>query len=988
MFSCKYEGELSERSAKKRQFEIAKKVLKDVYKDGVIFVFYDAQGNFRFSFLRRNYGNKSEKYTNWKRYTYYVDPVKQNKTFKDRIDNCNYNSLDHIQEAFSVEPLNKKFYQDIAKTFFELISGKYRVGSKTINVSQPLLELPSTPYTSNETIYKEFAVRLIGRSIFCWFLKNKKSNAGRPLMPESLLSSTAVEQQQKNYYHNVLEKLFFLILNKKTEDRKAFDLPPEANQIPFLNGGLFEAHSDDFFDNNKPNYALKIPDTWFTNFFETLEQYNFTIDENSINDSEVTIDPEMLGTIFENLLAEIDPDTEKSARKATGSFYTPREIVDYMVEQSLVQYLKTKTTLTNETALLNLFQETQEDEVFSNTEKEQILNALSSVKILDPACGSGAFPMGAVNKIIKALEQLDPDAEWWKEQQVKLIPNPVARKNLKAKLEKSTSDYARKLGVIQNSIYGVDIQPIAAEISKLRSFLSLVIDENIDDNAPNRGIEPLPNLEFKFVTANTLIGLPEAENQQLGMFDDMEELQALEELREEYLQSYSKKKQKIKDKFLKTQKKAFKGTHNLFADQNSRSYKLVSWNPFKNEPSSWFDPQWMFGIDKFDVVIGNPPYVSFGARGVGKLIKEKKELFKLLFKNSAEYKINIYALFMEKGISLLSESGVTSYIVPDSFLLGRYFSKIRNYILKRCTIQSLMLIKAEVFKSASLGQSVVYVLNRKIDKSNKIKVLLSRKVNELENSSYIKFTFPQNYYDTTDYNRFRMLFNKDDYEIIKKIDSVGEKLENYFRGHTGVRSKIGQKNIIFDTPSKKTYKKGIISGGQIHKFNIDYEGHYLNIDPNILHGGGFRKEIIENDKILIRQTADNLICAVDSNNYYHLNNVHSFSPINKKLNINYVCGVLNSRLINFYYNKISLEEGRAMAQIDIEVIEKIPIPYVNDSIQIKISNLINQITDNIEAINEEFELIIYKLYNLTYQEVLIIDPEFSLTQEEYDNYKI
>ncbi|MCX7545993.1 type IIL restriction-modification enzyme MmeI [Marinicella gelatinilytica] len=204
-------------------------------------------------------------------------------------------------------------------------------------------------------IYQEFAVRLIGRTIFCWFLKNKKSDAGKSLLPDSWLSSNAV---QEDYYHSTLEKLFFLVLNTKISERKNhFLLLDNHIDIPFLNGGLFEPQAEDYFVAQNANYSLEIPDKWFKDLFETLEQYNFTIDENSIHDAEVSIDPEMLGTIFENLLAEIDPDTEKSARKATGSFYTPREIVDYMVEQSLVQYLKTKVTLENEEQLLELFKE-------------------------------------------------------------------------------------------------------------------------------------------------------------------------------------------------------------------------------------------------------------------------------------------------------------------------------------------------------------------------------------------------------------------------------------------------------------------------------------------------------------------------------------------------------------------------------------------------------------------------------------------------------
>ena len=291
-------------------------------------------------------------------------------------------------------------------------------------------------------------------------------------------------------------------------------------------------------------------------FFEELEKYNFTIDENSVTDVEVSVDPEMLGRIFENLLAEIDPDSGESARKATGSFYTPREIVDYMATESLVQYLHNKTAIHQDT-LRPIFKMMDEQKLnFSPKETESILDALDKVKILDPACGSGAFPMGVLQKIVQALQKLDENAEWWKKRQVSRITNAIVKKQLKEKLESSGVEYARKIGIIQNSLYGVDIQPVAAEISKLRCFLSLIVDENIDEDKPNRGIEPLPNLEFKFVTADTLVNLPDA-SQQRGLFDHFEEMQELEELRNEYIQSYGTKKGRIKERFLKVQQTIF-----------------------------------------------------------------------------------------------------------------------------------------------------------------------------------------------------------------------------------------------------------------------------------------------------------------------------------------------------------------------------------------------------------------------------------------------
>ena len=719
VFTCKFQGVLSERSSKKRQFEIAKKILKEDFKDGAIFIFYDDNDCFRFSFIRKNYGNKDQKFTNWKRYTYFVDPTKTNKTFKNRINGCNFSSLEDIQEAFSVEKLNKKFYEEIATAFYSLIGGKVSINKKEVSFDAKL-QLPSTPI-ENRKVYQEFAVRLIGRTIFCWFLKNKKSDSGVPLIPEEWLSSNmvaSVNNDQHNYYHSILEKLFFLVLNKKHEDRKPYVLPNNHEFVPFLNGGLFEAQDDDFFPKDSKgihsqNFALNIPNQWFRDFFETLEQYNFTIDENSINDFEVSIDPEMLGTIFENLLAEIDPDTEKSARKSTGSFYTPREIVDYMVEQSLLQYIKTKTNIEDEEQLEVLLKDDTENP-FNEKETIVILEALSEVKILDPACGSGAFPMGVLHKIIGLLKKLDKNAVWWKAKQLEKIDNALVRKTMETKLNQANSDYIRKLGVIQHSIYGVDIQPIAAEISKLRSFLSLIIDENIDDNHPdgNRGIEPLPNLEFKFVTANTLISLDEGNTVGKSMsfdFGETSDLQnQLQKIRSAYLQATPTDKQKLKTDFEKLQTQIYKNELKA-GGQNKRAQQLAAWKPFSNDSSTWFDPDWMFGVEKFDVVIGNPPY--------GSIIKDNKEYFNSHYK-CTEGKHEIYKYFIERGLYFLKENGTNSYIVPDTWTGLGYFKKLRKLIFEKYNLISISKTSPiSAFGKIFLG-GYQYILHSKFKKQN------------------------------------------------------------------------------------------------------------------------------------------------------------------------------------------------------------------------------------------------------------------------------
>jgi len=1002
VFTCKFNGLLSERSSKKRQFEIAKKVLKEDFKDGAIFIFYDENNCFRFSFIRKNYGNKEQKFTNWKRYTYFVDPSKTNKTFKNRINGCNFSSLEDIQEAFSVEKLNKKFYEEISTAFYSLIGGKVNINKKEQSFDA-CLKLPSTP-VENRKVYQEFAVRLIGRTIFCWFLKNKKSDSGIPLIPEEWLSSNmvaSVNNDQHNYYHAILEKLFFLVLNKKVEDRKPYVLPNKHELVPFLNGGLFEAQVDDFFAKDSKgihqiNFALNIPNDWFLKFFETLEQYNFTIDENSINDFEVSIDPEMLGTIFENLLAEIDPDTEKSARKSTGSFYTPREIVDYMVEQSLLQYIKTKTNIEDEEQLEILLKDDAENP-FNNKQTVAILEALSEVKILDPACGSGAFPMGVLHKIIALLKKLDKGAVWWKAKQVEKAAKVLDSKYLndfKEKIENSNSDYARKLGVIQHSIYGVDIQPIAAEISKLRSFLSLIIDENIDDKADNRGIEPLPNLEFKFVTANTLIGLDEGKKEGMMAFDfgETTDLQnQLQQLRNTYLQASPQEKENLKQQFEKLQTQIYKNELKA-GGQNKRAQQLAAWKPFSNESSTWFDPDWMFGVEKFDVVIGNPPYVQ-----IKQIDAESKKKFTNSFK-FATGRFNLFYLFIEITKKFSKDNSITSYIVPDRLLLNTQCADIRKYLLTEQNINEIIAFGELVFESAIVDSIIITYSNSKRNKDF-IKALTNCSIESLKSPK--RTEIPYSHIENSPNNQLDLNYNLEISNLINKIRNNCELYGNICNVKDGIiQSKIP--DLLFLKDRKDEFSKKILFGRDIDSYKINWNNNWVNYNEvamksaEALRGGnGLRlrnSSLFENKKILTRQTSDSIIAAYDVDNFYYANTLHgaviqdlSYDPL-------YLLGILNSKLITFYYRTITAEEGKVFAQVKIELLKLLPIKKTKDQQKIIdiVNALINQIKIDDNNTNDNYidqiDIMVYKLYELSYAEVLVVDPEFGLSEEEYNSY--
>ena len=519
--------------------------------------------------------------------------------------------------AFDVESVSKEFYTEIAKLFTDLVGGERKIGSKTYK-KDPTLKFPN----SNDMERKEFAVRLIGRLVFCWFLKKKTSEAGVPLIPEEILSSAALARNTR-YYHNVLEPLFFETLNKDKALRHKNYRDQYWDTIPFLNGGLFESHPSDFYEfddvtglSAKYLNILDVPDQWFTHLLEVFDRYNFTIEESSPLDIEVAIDPEILGRIFENLLAEINPETGETARKSTGSYYTPRQIVEYMVHESVKQYLLSATNIL-EDGIESLLSYDNSDNPLTEEQTITVIDRLHEIKILDPACGSGAFPMGILQKIIFALEKLDPDGTRWKERILGAISDPTYRNALKDKLDNETWQYIHKLGVIRTSIYGVDIQPIAVEIAKLRVFLSLVVDETVNDRRNNRGIEALPNLEFKFVCANTLIGLSNMSGGGSGLFDTgpVEEYKnKLKALRDDYFTCGPNDKPGIIAGFAATQKRLFEyiidsGLCGKDGLKSEIALKLTGWKPVDNTPSVWFDPDWMFGItDGFDIVIANPPW--------------------------------------------------------------------------------------------------------------------------------------------------------------------------------------------------------------------------------------------------------------------------------------------------------------------------------------------------------------------------------------------
>lgn len=699
--------------------QAAFKILRNHGIRNAIIAFHDGADQWRLSLLTSTLeikgGKVIKKDSNPRRYSYLLGVGAKTVTpYKYLIEKGRVEDIKQLQERFSVEVVNKQFYASIADLFTKLVGGE-RGATK----HPGLLKINGT--VSQNVEHQEFAVRLIGRVIFSWFLKEKKSTAGVAIVPNELLSLDAVASNA-DYYHSILEPLFFELLNKRVEHRHESLREAPFSTVPYLNGGLFSPQHGDFYNQNSFNGAgtpglTHIPDSWFTELITVLEQYNFTVDENTSYDVDLSIDPEMLGRIFENLLAEINPETGESARKSTGSFYTPREIVDYMVDSSLLEFLKTKTGADESKlkALISWGQADDDEHPLTEDEKQKVVMALADLTILDPACGSGAFPIGILQKVVYILQQADPRAEIWLENQLKSIASPELKRDIQEKYESENYDWLRKYGVIRETIFGIDIQTIATEISKLRCFLTLIIEEEVDDNKPNRGVHALPNLDFKFVTANSLVSLPDSntttKSKGLNLFEDVSHIEQLKSIRNQYFGANADERSRLQIEFKNLQMDMLRSR---IASSNSTSdlyNELSDWDPFSHKATDWFDAEWMFGLEDFDIVIANPPYV--GEKGNKTTFDKLKptNLGKRFYKG----KMDLFYFFFHLGLDNLKDGGVLTFITTNYYPTADGAIKLRKDFYERTNVVRLINFgEITVFDSARGQHNLITILQKSV----------------------------------------------------------------------------------------------------------------------------------------------------------------------------------------------------------------------------------------------------------------------------------
>ncbi|MEY8585871.1 Eco57I restriction-modification methylase domain-containing protein [Phocaeicola sartorii] len=1007
-------------------------------------------------------------YSNPRRYSYYLGEGIAYYTPNKYLNNLGRvaNEKD-LTERFSVEVLTKAFYQELSDWYAWAVKNirfpnklndkndddKYnaeaaiRLVTRLIFVwflkqkqlipkeffdeeyiRENLIE-DFNPNTKVDLFYKSYEskyYKAILQNLFFAMLNSPITKEG-----DSELSERHFRSGRGDYDNNKLMRYETMFKNPQL----FIDL---ANRtVPFLNGGLFDClddkdnknYVDGFSDREEVKKSLVVPDylffgeevgknidlsEWYGDkkkkrvsacgIIDILKRYNFTVEENTPFDQEVSLDPELLGKVFENLLASYNPETQTTARKQTGSFYTPRDIVQYMVDESLVAHLKRIVGEELEAEYRKLISYVDEEDLLTDAQKLQVMEAIYHCKILDPACGSGAFPVGMLQQMVHILSKLDPTNEQWRKMMLDKAVNESrtafqaeSREEREERLKDiensfdenlNNPDYARKLYLIENCIYGVDIQPIAIQISKLRFFISLVVDQKTTaDPANNFGIRPLPNLEAKFVAANSLIPLEKTENN-LGRTPEI--IAVENELREANHKIFSAKtvrtKRKWKERLIELRTEmAEKLANNGFLTTDAAN-QLASWDMFnQNTSAEFFDAEWMFGVkDGFDVVIANPPYVLLQNTS---LSEHEKEKFADIY-SVAQYKVDLYHLFIEKGYRLLTNRGFLCYINPSNFLTNNYTDKLRYHILTDFCINFIINIVDDVF-DARVNTCILGLIKNK-DKNSIVPYYKGTIIQNGLQLSLLSNCIHDTYLKNIGYV-IQPLGDSTVISLLNKIEYQSSPLRNFASVNFGMqlRNRKIFPNDVLQNPLKEELSpdhRKCITGKDIHEWYATYCNRYCYYN-RIAKCGGCWDENIHNAsiKILVRQVGTVPVCGIETNGFAVLNS--AFIIIAKTINPYILLGLINSKLLKYYWSQKFEDKRKTFPKIKGTYLELIPIRNTNNIdftslVQVIVEHSMNNLDVGKDIVC--LDKMVYHLYNLTYNEVLIVDPETPITREEYE----
>ncbi len=1045
-------------------------------EDGALAVYVDEENNqWRFSFIAIEWkltdeGFKEEQ-TASKRFTYLLGENTQTRTVGDRFATIDEQpTLEDLRQAFAVEPLNKEFYDKL-----------YRWYEKT----QKQVVFPNDEQAENHA--QTSLIRLLTRLLFIWFIKEKKL-INADLFDKDKLQKLIHYDQSSSFYKAILQNLFFATLNRPITERSFRTTTNETanknnylvtniyryqsyftnsskdniialfEQTPFLNGGLFECLDREASDEEQQNHdrdrtirparsairvdgfsdradnQLKFPNELFFRddeqnygLINLFKQYQFTVEESTPLDIEVALDPELLGKVFENLLASYNPETGQQARKATGSFYTPREIVSYMVDESLKQYFKQNTGL-DESEINDLFIE--KESRLDDERIKTIIHAIDNLKILDPAVGSGAYPMGILQRLVFILEKVDPKNIHFKQQQInkaEQIQDEASRDSAIAAIEQVFSRqnqhnaYGKKLYLIENAIYGVDIQSVAIQICKLRFFISLTIEQSPNwDKNEDYNIKALPNLETKFIVANSLLPLGEMPKD-AGLFDEkIKELQKeLAEVRHRHFSARTlttKRKYRKEDKTLREQMRDELTTESGITPEIEQSMqKIVNWDLYnQNTIADWFNPEWQFGVkNSFDIVIGNPPYIQLQKDGgrLGNLYQNRD--FKTFARSG-----DIYQLFYERGMELLTDAqGILAFITSNSWMRARYGKKLRGFLSTKHIPLRLIDMGQDAFE-AIVDTNILLVSTGRAEQEFKA----------VDMDSLAEKQFPP---AERHWSEIRpagdmawSILPPVEEKIKSRIEQLGTPLKDWdIRIYRGVLTGLNEAFII-DTakrdelvaadPKSAEIIKPILRGRDVGRYGYKWAGKWLinshngdknnapiNIDdypaiknhlnqyypylekrqdkgitPYNLRNCAYLAEF-EKEKLIWIELVDKGRFAYDDKAIY----CEATTFIMTGSSTKYLSAILNSSLAHWYLSQVAPTSGMGTLRWKKIYIETIPLPLLDKARQQPFMDIVDQILtakqDNTDttALEAEIDKRVYQLYNLTADEIKIIEAK-------------
>ena len=967
----------------------------------------DSRWDWRFTYCRKS-GNKEES-TDSKRFTFLLGPGQSCRTAAENF--CNLYEkreslkFENIERAFNVEALSNEFfdkYKGEYDKFVEFITGKRYLKKGNKYVETKIHEPHPTLYSSfknNDKLVRDYVKKMLGRIVFLHFLQ-KKGWLGVPAGGQwgkgdlnfmLNLFKNATEKQKKNFLDEVLEGLFANGLDRKRSEKKdIYDTKVQGFRdcrIPYLNGGLFERDRLD-------ELTVRFPAEYFDSLFTMLSQYNFTIDENDPYDAEVGVDPEMLGRIFENLLED---------NKDKGAFYTPKEIVQYMCRESLIAYLQTDQK-EEDKERIRQFVTSHDGELLGNL-KADIDEKLRDVKICDPAIGSGAFPMGLLRELFFCRSAIEPN------------------------IVEHAADIKRH--IIQNNIYGVDIERGAVDIARLRFWLALIVDE--------KSPEALPNLDFKIMQGNSLLeqyngvdlsSMTEKKvgaEQSITIFDNILDVYR-KNLRNKLAEYYScpehtKKVELRKDiTDIVKQELTEQGIHNDFGDMDlSANNKFFLWH-------TWFHDVFSRpSKEGFDIVIGNPPYIE--AKKLKHIASTLKEKF-TVYSGTAD--LSIY--FNELGLNLLAEGGIISYITTNKFFNTQYGAKVRNQLSSQHINTILNFEQVEVFEDV-LVSSVIFNISKRNKKpknlfiyekfyklkfqefkrqfverqklfgvysqdhlnnkewsfSDMTQLMLKEKIEKkhllLKDIEGVKIYRGV----TTGYNPAFIISNEQRDSLIAEDYKNSQVIKNMLQGRN-IRKwyyNEGKENLIFtrrgtnieDFPSIKDHLFAFYKKLKPKTLTDNVEGrkpgNYKWFE--ILDNTAYYLEFEKTEKIIWGLTADKWAYALDTEQHYLPSNAYILTS--KNIPIRFILGLLNSKLLHYYFGFIGVMTAGGAYTLKAATIESLPIAVgtreQQNEIALKVDSILNSKAADkqadVSSTESEIDHLVYELYGLSEEDIKIVE---------------